>query len=201
MSDDFRIRIDLEHEQHAETMLDRLRGGPGSAEARRLADELEGRRLAVSRDGPELFVYASSPERAEQARKIVEAELADEGIQAQPSQVERWLHDEERWSDEPPEETWEDEELDRGFAPWEVRVSYASHQEAKRQADDLEREGYKVVRRFHHLIVGTSSEEEARSLAERLHGEAEPSAELVWEVAADNPFAVFNITGGSGTPL
>lgn len=49
--------------------------------------------------------------------------------------------------------------------------------------------------------MGTASEEEARALAERLHGTAEPGGELVWEVARDNPFAVFSITGGSGTPI
>jgi len=78
---------------------------------------LEGRRLAVSQDDNELFVYASSQQEAEHARQVVEAELAEEGIEARTSQVERWLPDEERWSNEPAQETWEEEELDRGYAP------------------------------------------------------------------------------------
>jgi hypothetical protein len=201
MSDDWRIRIELPEEQHAEGLLGRLGLDLGSDEARRLAHELEGRRLAVSQDGNELFVYASSPAEAEQARRIVEAELAEEGIEAKVSAVERWLDDEERWTGEAPHETWEEEELERGYAPWEVRVEYPSHAEAREAADELEREGYKVVRRFRYLIVGTASEGEARALAERLHGQAEPGGELVWEVLPQNPFAIFGGLGGSGTPL
>jgi len=201
MSDDYRIRIEPSEEHHAEAIAGRLQHGLGSDEAKRLARELEGRRLAVSRDGNELFIYTSSPAEAERARQIVKAELADEGIEAQVSEVESWLHDEERWSDEAPQETWEEEEVEHGNAPWEVRVEFESHADAKRQADELEGEGYKPVRRFRYLIVGTASEEEARALAKRLHGEAEPGGELVYEAGADNPFAVFSILGGSGTPI
>jgi hypothetical protein len=200
MSDDWRIRIKVP-EEHGEGLLDRLGLDLGSDEAKRLAKELQGRRLAVSQDDNELFVYASSAQEADHARQIVEAELAEEGIEARTSEVERWLSDEERWSNEPPQETWEEEELDRGYAPWEVRVEYDSHDEASKQADELEREGYKVVRRYKYLVVGASSEEEARTLAQRLHGEVEPGGELVWEVTPHNPFAVFGGLGGSGTPL
>ena len=102
MSDDWRIRIELPEEAHAGSFLGRLGFDLGSDEARQLAKELEGRRLAVSQDDNELFVYASSQAEAEQARAIVQAELADEGMQGSVSQPERWLHEEERWSDEPP---------------------------------------------------------------------------------------------------
>jgi hypothetical protein len=195
MSDDWRIRIELPEEGHAESLLGRLGLDLGSDEAKHLAKELEGRRLAVSQDDNELFVYASSAAEAERARKIVEAELADEGIEARTSAVERWLPDEERWTGEPPQETWEEEEVDRGYAPWEVRVERETHAEADELADELESEGYDVVRRWRYLIVGTASEEEARQLAERVHGEVEPGGEVVWEVTPQNPFAVF---GGLG---
>ena len=197
MKDDWRIRIELPEEGQAETLLGRLGLDFGTDEARRLAEELEGRRLAVSRDDNELFVYASSAPEAERARGIVEAELADEGIEARTSAVERWLHDEERWTGEPPQETWEEEELERGYAPWEVRVERDTHAEAGDLADQLEQDGYDVIRRWRYLIVGTASEEEARDLAQRVHGEVEPGGELVWEVTPQNPFAVF---GGLGTP-
>ena len=198
MSDDWRIRIELPEEEHAETILGRLGLDLGSDEAKRLADELEGRRLAVSRDGNELFVYASSPTEAEQARAIVEAELADEGIVARTSAVERWMHGEERWTGEPREETWEEEELDRGYAPWEVRVERETHAEARELADRLEAEGYDVVRRWRYLIVGTASEEEARDLAGRLQGEVELGGEVVWEEGMpQGPFAIFRGVGGS----
>ena len=195
MSDNWRIRIELPEETNAGTLLDRLGLDLGSDEARRLAKELEGHRLAVSRDDEVIFVYTDSQAQAERARKIVEAELADEGITAK-IQVERWLPDEERWSGEPPQETWEEEEVKRGYAPWEVRVELDSHADAEELADTLEQEGYDVVRRWRYLIVGAASEEQARELARRLHGEAEPGGDVVWEVAPQNPFALFGGLGG-----
>jgi hypothetical protein len=194
MSDNWRIRIELPEETNAGTLLDRLGLDLGSDEARRLAKELEGHRLAVSRDDEVIFVYTDSQAQAERARKIVEAELADEGITAK-IQVERWLPDVERWSGEPPQETGEEEEVKRGYAPWEVRVELDSHADAEELADTLEQEGYDVVRRWRYLIVGAASEEQARELARRLHGEAEAGGDVVWEVAPQNPFALF---GGLG---
>jgi hypothetical protein len=195
MSDDWRIRVELGESAHAENLLGRLGLGLGSDEAKRLAEELEGRRLAVSNDEDTVFVYVDSPAEAQRAQGIVEAELQDVGIQGEVI-TEHWLPDEERWSGEAPGETWEQEELERGFAPWEVRVELPSHREADELADRLESEGYDVARRWRYLIVGASSEEEARGLATRLHGTAEPGGEAVWEVAPQNPFAVFGGLGG-----
>jgi hypothetical protein len=195
MRDDWRIRIQPAERAHAESLLERFGLDLGSDEAKRLAEELEGHRLAVSRDDETVFVYADSAPQVEQARRVVDAELRDEGIEAEVA-VEHWLRDEERWSGEPPQETWEQEELDRGYAPWEVRVELPSHGEADELGDRLEQEGYDVVRRWRYLIVGAASEEEAAKLAERLHGEAVPGGELVWEVTPQNPFAVFGGLGG-----
>jgi len=193
-NDDWRIRIEVEEEERASGFLERLTGNLGS-EARELASNLESHRLAVSRDGETVFVYAATRGAAEQALAVVEAELREHGIEARISQVEHWLDDEDRWDDEPPGETWEEEELARGYAPWEVRVECASHQKARELADQLEAEGYRPERRFHYLIVGTASREDADSLATRLHGEVEPGGELVYEVEPANPFAIF---GGMG---
>jgi hypothetical protein len=195
MSDNWRIRVELPEEGHMSSLLDRLGLDLGSDEAKRLAKELEGHRLAVSRDDDVVFVYAESQAQAEQARRVVDAELADDGIDVR-AQVERWLPEDERWSGEPPQETWEQEELRRGYAPWEVRVELDSHEEADELADSLEQEGFDVVRRWRYLIVGTETEEQARELARRVHGEAEPGGEAVWEVAPQNPFAIF---GGLGS--
>jgi len=195
MSDDWRIRIELGEAAHADTLLGRLGLGLGSDEAKHLARELEGHRLAVSNDEDTVFVYVDSSAQAGQAQKIVEAELVDEGIHGEVVS-ERWLPEEERWSGEPPDETWEEDTVERGFAPWEVRVELPNHEEADRLADELEGEGYDVVRRRRYLIVGTGSEEEARSLAKRVHGDAEPGGEVVWEVTPQNPFAVFGGLGG-----
>jgi hypothetical protein len=201
MRDDWRIRIELPEEGRVEMLVERLGLDLGSDEAKRLSRELEGHRLAVSRDGNELFIYTSSQMEVDKARAIIEAELVEEGIEARTAQIERWLPEEERWSGEPPQKTWEEEELERGYAPWEVRVECDSREKAERLANELERDGYRPIRRSHYLIVGTTSEEEARELAPRLHGEVEPGGELVWEVLPQNPFAVFGGLGGSGTPL
>jgi hypothetical protein len=192
-NDDWRIRIEVE-EEHAAGLLERLAGELGS-EARELAEELKERRLAVSRDDESLFVYADTRRDAEQAYKVIEAELQENGIKARTSRVEHWLDEEDRWDDEPPGETWEEEELDRGFAPWEVRVECASREEADELAKQLETEGYKPERRFQYLIVGTASREDADALATRLHGDVEAGGEVVWETTPANPFAIF---GGMG---
>jgi len=193
--DDWRIRIELEGEEHAGTLLERLGRGL-SREARELAEELERARLAVSRQGSTLFVYAETPAQAEHARLIIETELREHGIKAQVDRVEHWLADEDRWDTEPPGPDIEEELLQRGIAPWEVRVECESREEAERLEERLEAEGYDVLRRWRYVIIGASSREEAEELAARLHGEAEPSSELVWEVMPGNPFAVFGGLAG-----
>jgi hypothetical protein len=193
-NDDWRIRIEVEEEEHATGLLDRL-GGDLDQEASELANELESRRLAVSRDGDTVFVYAATRAEAESAHAVIEAQLRAHGIEARTSQVEHWIDEEDRWDDEPPGETWEEEELERGFAPWEVRVECASRQEANQLSEQLESEGYKPERRFNYLIVGTASREDADALATRLHGEVEAGGEVVLEAEPRNPFAIF---GGLG---
>jgi hypothetical protein len=200
--DDWRIRIELPEEEEGpvDALLARLHLDLGS-EARHLARELEGRRLVVSRDGNELFVYAGSRQEAERALAVVETELREEGLEARASRVEQWLHDEERWTDEPAEPTFEEELLAEGYAPWEVGVECASREEAHELADRLAAEGYGVVRRWRYVLAGTATEEEAHKLADRLHGEVEQSDRLVWQTLPRNPFAVFGGLGGTGTPL
>jgi hypothetical protein len=198
MADDWRIHIEVGGE--ADGLLDRL-GDALGGEAAELAGELEKRRLAVSRDGDELFVYAGSRAGAERARDVIAAVLQAEKIDAKTSAIEHWLDAEDRWDDDPPGETWEEEELERGYAPWEVRVTLPSHREARALAETLEGEGYSVDRRWRYLIVGTASKEDAETLASRVHGEVEPGGDLVWETVPGNPFAVFGGLGSAGTPV
>jgi hypothetical protein len=192
--DDWRVRVELEEERHATDFLARLGLDLGS-EARELAKELEERRLAVSNDADTVFVYTATRDEARQARRIVEAELKELGLITGGVRIEHWLHDEERWSDEAPGPDTEEELLEEGYAPWEVRVECESLEAAHELADRLEQEGYGVVRRFHYVIAGTASEEEARELAARVHGRVEPGGEMVYEVTPQNPFAIF---GGLG---
>jgi hypothetical protein len=190
--DDWRIRIEVEAEEHATGLLDRL-GSELGVEARELANDLKSRRLAVSRDGETLYVYAATRAAADQAHKVVEAELRENGIEARTSRVEHWIDEEDRWDDEPPGERWEEEELDRGFAPWEVRVECPSRQAARELAEQLETEGYRPERRFKYLFVGAATKENAETLARRLHGEVELGGEVAWEEMPKVPtgFAIF----------
>ena len=192
--DDWRIRVELQ-EEHAGGFLHRLGGGLGSR-ARDLAKELEADKLAVSRDDDTLFVYAASREQARQAQKIIEAELEEAGIEPRTVKLEHWLADEERWDDEPKQETWEEEVLEEGYSPWEVRVELASHEEAEKLADELEQERLPVARRWRYLVVGAPSEAEAQALATRLHGTVEAGGEVVYEAMPHNPFAIFGGLGG-----
>lgn len=195
-NDDWRIRIEVEEEQ-AQGFLERL-GGELGPEARELAADLKESRLSVSRDGETIFVYAITQAEAQKAHAVVEAELREHGIEAKTSKVEHWLDSEERWDDDPAGETWEEQELDRGYAPWEVRVQCGSHEEARDLAERLATEGYKPLRHFRSLIIGTASKEDAEALAKRLHGEVEAGGEVVLEelqAANPRPFAVF---GGLG---
>ncbi|MDQ3894717.1 MAG: hypothetical protein M3292_08660 [Actinomycetota bacterium] len=192
--DDWRIRIELD-EHEAAGLLSRLGLDLGS-EARELARELEERRLAVSRDGESVYIYAGSSLEAEQARDVAEAVLREEGIAPRSVRIEHWLTEEDRWNDEPASEPDVAEDvLRRGYAPWEVRVECESAGAARELAERLEDEGYGVVHHFRYVIAGTATREEAAALARRVHGEVEPGGELVWEVAPQNPFAIF---GGLG---
>jgi hypothetical protein len=193
--DDWRVRVEMEEERHATDFLARLGLDLGS-EARELAKDLEEHRLAVSNDEDTVFVYAATRDAVRKARAIVEAELKEHNLQAEEIAIEHWLADEERWDDEAPSPDTDEELLKEGYAPWEVRIERESMDEAHKLADELEKDGYGVVRRAHYVIAGTATKEDAEALAARLHGEVEPGGELVYEVQPDNPFVIF---GGLGT--
>ena len=196
--DDWRLRIELGPEG-AHGLLGRL--GVLDTDADELAHELRDERLAVTRDEDTVFVYAASQAQLEKAMPAIEAHLAHLGIKPELVRQEHWLEAEERWDDEPPAESIEEETLEHGYAPWEVRIPCRSHDEAKELAQRLEADGYGVVRRWTYVIAGTATREEAEELARSLHGEVEPGGELIWETAPQNPFAVFGGLGSAGTPI
>jgi hypothetical protein len=193
--DDWRLRAELEAERHATDFLARLGLDLGS-EAKQLAKELQSRRLAVSNDHDTVFVYGAARDDVERARTILEAELQRLDLHAREVAVERWIDEDDRWSGEADTGDVEEEALAHGYAPWEVRVECDSRSAAHDLAEQLEGEGYGVVRRFRYVFAGTATEEEARVLAARVHGDVEPGGELVYEVTPDNPFAIFGGLGG-----
>jgi hypothetical protein len=196
--DDWRLRIELADDD-ASGLLGRL--GLWESDARELAHDLKDRRLAVTRDDDTVFVYASSSLELERARAVIEEELA--GLDAAPERivVEHWLAGEERWDDDPTGVDVDEEVLAEGYAPWEVRVRARDHEAARALADQLEGEGYGVVRRWHLVIAGCASREQAEELAARVHGTVEAGGELVWETMPGNPFAVFGGIGDVGGPI
>jgi hypothetical protein len=192
--DDWRVRIELPDEEGARGLLERL--GLARSDASELAHDLRAHRLAVSNDEDTVFVYASTGTQAEQASRIVDQELQEAGLTPLRFVTERWLRDEDRWDDEPDRGDVEEELLQRGYAPWEVRVETDTLQEAHDLAEQLRAEGYDVSRTFTYVIVGTTTRDEAVELARRIHGQVEPGGELVYEVQPQNPFAVFGGLGG-----
>ncbi|MGH3001081.1 MAG: hypothetical protein ACRDM1_00160 [Gaiellaceae bacterium] len=196
--DDWRLRVELA-EAGTGGLLERL--GLFDSNARDLADELRDRRLAVTEDDGVVFVYASSSLGLAPAKRAIELELDELGVHAGSIATEHWLHDEERWDDEPAAPDDDAGVLAEGYAPWEVRIPCRDHRAARALADRLEAEGYGIVRRWSYVIAGCASREQADELAERLHGEVEPGGELVWETVPGNPFAVFGGMGDAGGPI
>ena len=195
MSDNWRIRIEPPEAEHGETLLERLGLDLGSDEAKRLAEELQGHRLAVSRDDDTIFVYTGPSPRPSRRARSSRPSSPRSGVEAEID-VERWLAEEERWSGEP-----RAGDLGAGGARPRPRAvggaGGAPLARRGRQARRPARErGLRRRRRWRYLIVGAASEEDANALAKRVHGEAEPGGQVVWEATPQNPFAVFGGLGG-----
>jgi hypothetical protein len=192
--DDWRIRIELPDEEGARGLFERL--GLATSNAKELAQELREHRLAVSQDGDTVFVYAATGMQAEQASRVIEQELEEAGLTPGRLVTERWLREEDRWNDDPDQGDVEEELLERGYAPWEVRIETTTLGEAHDLAEQLRAEGFDVSRTFTFVIAGTASRDQAVQLARRFQGQVEPGGELVHEVRPQNPFAIFGGLGG-----
>jgi 3'-phosphoadenosine 5'-phosphosulfate sulfotransferase len=192
--DDWRIRIELPDEEGARGLFERL--GLATSDAKELAQELREHRLAVSQDGDTVFVYAATGMQAEQASRVIEQELEEAALTPGRLVTERWLREEDRWNDDPDQGDVEEELLERGYAPWEVRIEATTLGEAHDLAEQLRAEGFDVSRTFTFVIAGTASRDQAVQLARRFQGQVEPGGELVYEVRPQNPFAIFGGLGG-----
>jgi hypothetical protein len=214
MADDWRLTVDFDDEGDGTQLVEWLAAFRLEAEERdRLGD-----RVVVSRDGPRVFLYADAEEVARESEAVVRRELESREASCRLA-LERWHPVEQAWKDaDVPLPRTEDElEAERarqqereaadsresGHAEWEVRIELPTHEETEALADRLEAEGIPVVRRATFLLVGAANHDDALALAERLRGElpegarveVEPGGGMVWEVAPQNPFAVF---GGFG---
>jgi hypothetical protein len=186
--DDWRLRIELPEDGHAPRLLERL--GLVRSDADELAHELTDSRLAVTHDDDTVFVYASTALELEHAKAVIQHELEGLGVRPGRLATEHWLAEDERWDDDPQGPDYDEEILAAGYAPWEVRVRCPDHRTAHALADQLDSEGYGVVRRWRYVIAGCATREDAAALAARVHGDVEPGGDLVWESLRGHPFAV-----------
>lgn len=186
--DDWRLRIELQ-EEHSYPLLERL--GLVKDDADELAKELTNSRLAVTHDSDTVFVYAASALELEKAQAVVERELEELNLRPDALITEHWLAGEERWDDQPVSADPDEEVAGEGYAAWEVRIPCKSHAAAEKLADELEAEGYGVVRRWSYVIAGTGTKEDAEALAKRLHGEVEAGGEVVYDAVRIHPFTIF----------
>lgn len=214
MADDWRLTVDFDDEGDGTQLVEWLAALRLEAEERdRLGD-----RVVVSRDGPRVFLYADLEEVAREAEAVIRPELAAREAPFRLA-LERWHPVEQAWHDAHiPLPRTEDEleaeharqqereaagSRESGYAEWEVRVELPTRDRTEALAGRLEAEGIPVVRRANFLLAGAVNEDEAVELAERLRAElpkgarveVEPGGGMVWEVAPQNPFAVF---GGFG---
>jgi hypothetical protein len=216
VSDDFRLAIELDASGDGLSFAESMRELSLERDARRRL----GDRVAVSADGPRVFVYTDTEEAAREAQRAIAPLLAEHALTGSAITLTRWHPDEERWEplDKPlpttpaeraaehaVEEADETAEtLEQGFAEWEVRVELPTHADTVRFAEQLEREGIPVLRRWRFLLVGAPNEDEAKALAERVENEAPPGAKVhaeisgaaVWKVGDPFPFALFGGLGG-----
>jgi hypothetical protein len=211
--DDWRLTVELDDESRSRELVEWL------GQVRLEAGERVplGDRVIVSRDGSRVYLYSDTEERARHVESMVLAKIGHPA--AGHVELARWHPAEQRWEDAAvplprTDEEWaveherlqereEDESLATGYAEWEVRVEFPSHDETVAFAERLEAEGIPAVRRYTYLLVGAVNEDDARALADRLADdvpegarvEVEPGGQMVWEVAPQNPFVVF---GGLG---
>lgn len=130
-------------------------------------------------------------------------------------QLSRWHHEEERWEDasvampstpaahheehEHLEEEETEESQESGLAAWEVRVEFQSHHAAHAFAEQEQREGRALTRRWKYVLVGFNDEDDANAFVKQLKGalpagatlHVEPGSGLAWQLMPKNPFAVF----------
>jgi len=193
VSDEFRVEVELDDDEHGYSFGERLRALDLDDEAR----ERLGVNVMVTRDGSRLFLYAATEPQAREAEQVVRS-LVDENELTAEIAVTRWHPVEEVWKDASiplpatPEEEQaeytareaaEEEEVRvEGRFDWEVVIRLPGRDAAVELADRLAAEGIPVVRRWRYVVAGAVTEEEALELSERLRQELPEDAGVRVEV-------------------
>ena len=181
--DDWRLHVTLAGSEHAEALSGRLEAGELSEE---VTPEL-GDAIVVSRDGREVFLYADTHAALRAAERIVRADLARHGWNAELV-ASRWHEDAEDWepADAPGATTAAEREAEHarlmrredaesaafGFPQFEARATLPTRGAARELSERLTQEGVPHIRRWRHVIVGADDEDAARAWADRLRAES-----------------------------
>jgi hypothetical protein len=218
MSDDWRLRVEMNDDRSAHQLTDRLANFDREHDlSTSFAD-----RVAVSRDDSEVFCYADTRDQIDAAEKAIRA-LAEEHHWQLTTELQRWHSAAEEWEDpdaalpdsdaslaaEHAEliENERDESKAQGYPEYEVRVQCPSQRDAEQLADRLRAEGIPSAQRWQFVVLGAPDEDSAKALAERVRGEAPAGStvtaqgseqEAVDEAPYATPFSPFAVFGGLG---
>jgi hypothetical protein len=218
MSDDWRVRVDLEGEDQARELAKRLAAFDLSHDLQKSFRD----RVVVSRDGAEVFCYADTREQAEASARAIRS-LANEHQWQLTSELTRWHPTAEAWEgpDTPLPQTdaelaaeraelmqqEREESLAQGYPDFEVRVRCPSRHDAEGLAERLRAEGIPSVHRWQFVVLAAPDEDSANALAERVRREAPAGStvtaeasvpEVVAEAPLATPFSPFAVFGGLG---
>jgi hypothetical protein len=202
-SDEWRVEVKLEADEHGQSLGERLR-------TLRLDDEARqrlGGSVIVTRDGSQLFLYAWHEQSAREAESVVRDLLEEEGLSAEVA-LKRWHPVEEAWREasEPLPETVDEAELERlrherteaeeavltGSYDWQVVVELRSLHDTLEFARLLEQRGLPVKRRWRYLLVGALTEEDAIGLGKEIQADAPEGAQIGVRANPDDiPHPVF----------
>jgi hypothetical protein len=182
VSDEFRVEVELDDEEHGYSVDERLKAVDLDDEARKRL----GGGVMVTRDGSRLFLYAATESEAREAERTVRELMESDELSAHIA-VTRWHPVAEEWQDAalplpstPDEERAEvaaheaaetEEARVEGRYDWEVVVRLSARDQAVALADRLAGEGVPVRRRWRYVAAGAVTEERAEELAARLRSE------------------------------
>jgi len=188
-SDEWRLEVTLDDEEHGYALAERLRSLEVGDEARARL----GRDVVVTSEGPVVHLYAESLEAVREGNRIVRDLLVAERL---PGAVEltRWHPVEEAWR--PPGEPLpadaaataeeearhlaaeREEALAEGEYDWAVRARLPERADAEALSARLEAEGVDVRRRGHWVLIGALTEERADALAAALRRDLPAGSEV-----------------------
>jgi hypothetical protein len=193
VSDEFRVEVELDDEEHGYSIGERLRALDVDDEVRQRLGSM----VMVTRNGSKLFLYAEADAQAREAERVVRGLVRADGLTAEIA-VTRWHPVEESWKDAsmPLPATREEEKAEyaareaaevreaevEGTCDWHVVIHLPRRDDAVVLSERLAAEGLPVRRRWRYLIADVVSEEDAQELADRLRSELPDGTDVRIEV-------------------